>query len=162
MSDVRCPRCGGTNSANAAFCGACGMQLPAQQAAGPADNSAAPQQQQPAAYLPPNPNPYVPPAGVPPPPPGAFPPQFAGLKVMGDNTKWAFVLGIVSLFCCGPFTALPGLFLAKKDMDEIAAGRAPQMDESKAKAAFYLNIIALCLSIFGICLFGGLRGLRHF
>jgi hypothetical protein len=81
---------------------------------------------------------------------------------MGDNTKWAFVLGIVSLFCCGPFASLPGFFLAKKDMDEIAAGRAPQLDEGKAKGAYYLNIIALVLSIAGICLFWGVRGMRRF
>jgi hypothetical protein len=81
---------------------------------------------------------------------------------MGDYTKWALGLGIASLFCCGPFTALPGLFLAKKDMDEIATGRAPQMDDSKAKFAYYLNIIALCLSVFGICVYGGLHGCRRF
>jgi hypothetical protein len=51
--------------------------------------------------------------------------------------------------------------MAKKDMDEIAAGRAPQLDESMAKVAFYLNIIGLALFVVGICLYMGLAGLRH-
>ncbi len=85
-----------------------------------------------------------------------------GAKVAGDNTKWAVGLGIAALFCCGPFTAIPGIFLAKKDMDEIAAGRAPHLDEGWAKGAFYLNIITLVLSVLGFCLFWGMGGLHHF
>lgn len=82
---------------------------------------------------------------------------------MGTNTKWALGLGIVALFCCGPLTAIPGIFLAKKDMDDSAAGRAPYLDEGWAKATFYLNIVALGLFILGICLFWGRLGLiRHF
>jgi hypothetical protein len=82
--------------------------------------------------------------------------------VVGDSTKWAIGLGIVSFFCCGPFSAIPGIFLAKKDMDEIAGGRAPNRDEGWAKGAFYLNIVALVLSVLGICLFFGLTGMRRF
>jgi hypothetical protein len=80
---------------------------------------------------------------------------------MGDNTKWALGLGIASLFCCGPVTGVIGVFLAKKDMDEIAAGRAPQLDESMAKVAFYLNIIGLALFVVGLCLFWGVAGLHR-
>jgi hypothetical protein len=80
---------------------------------------------------------------------------------MGNNTKWALGLGVAALFCCGPFTGVVGTFMAKKDMDEIAAGRAPQLDESMAKVAFYLNIIGLALFVVGICLYMGLAGLRH-
>jgi hypothetical protein len=85
-----------------------------------------------------------------------------GPKVVGDNTKWAVGLGIGALFCCGPFTAVPGFFLAKKDMDEIAAGRAPHLDDGWAKGAYYLNIIALVLSVLGICVFWGVGGLHRF
>jgi hypothetical protein len=84
---------------------------------------------------------------------------------MGSNTKWALGLGIASLFCCGPVTGIIGVFLAKKDMDDFAAGRAPYLDESMAKVAFYLNIVALALFVIGICLYMGLMGmagLRHF
>src|SRR5208283_2997864 len=109
------------------------------------------------------PPPNVPPPGSYPPPPGAYPPGYPGAKVTGNNTKWALGLGIAALFCCGPFTAVPGIFLAKKDMDEFAAGRAPYLNDGLAKGAFYLNIIALGLSILGICLFWGRLGtLRHF
>ncbi len=104
-----------------------------------------------------------PPANVQPPPAtGYYPPPVPGLKVMGDNTKWALGLGIASLFCCGPITGVIGLFLAKKDMDEAASGRAPHLDESWAKGAFYLNIVGLILFVAGICLFWGRTGLRGF
>ena len=55
-----------------------------------------------------------------------------------------------------------GIFLAKKDMDEIAAGRAPQLDLGWAKAAFYLNIVALVLFVLGICMWWGIGGLHRF
>jgi hypothetical protein len=96
------------------------------------------------------------------PPPTYYPPPGAGPKIMGDNTKWALGLGIASLFCCGPITGIIGIILAKKDMDEIAAGRAPQLDEGWAKGSFYLNIVALVLFVFVICLFWGGAGLRRF
>jgi hypothetical protein len=57
---------------------------------------------------------------------------------------------------------VPGIFLAKKDMDEIASGRAPHLDESWAKNAFYLNIVAVVLSVLGMCLWWGMGGLRRF
>jgi hypothetical protein len=85
-----------------------------------------------------------------------------GAKVAGDNTKWAIGLGIAALFCCGPFTAVPGFFLAKKDMDAFASGQAPYLDVSLAKVAYYLNIIALVLFVFGICVFFGGGRFRHF
>jgi hypothetical protein len=81
--------------------------------------------------------------------------------VLGNNTKWALGLGIASVFCCGPVTGVIGIFLAKKDMDEIAAGRAPQLDESMAKVAFYLNIIASALAVVGLCLFWGMAAMRR-
>lgn len=121
--------------------------------------------QPPPSNAPPQPGPYPPlPPGAIPAPPGAYPPGvpvagYPGAKVAGNNTKWALGLGIAALFCCGPFTAIPGIFLAKKDMDEFAAGRAPQLNDGLAKAAFYLNIIALGLFVLGICLFWGRLGL---
>jgi len=183
MNDVRCPQCGGTCPPNSAFCGSCGAPLPAQQSDAPAESSSKLEVQPPAEFhaSPPDPNPpppnafpppppayaplpggYAPPPGGTPPPPGAFPPLVPGIKVVGDNTKWAIGLGIAGFLCCGPFSTVPGIFLAKKDMDEIAAGRAPNRDEGWAKGAFYLNIIALCLSVIGMCLFWGFAGMRHF
>ncbi|MGO8759381.1 MAG: hypothetical protein ACLQG3_14775 [Terracidiphilus sp.] len=47
-------------------------------------------------------------------------------------------------------------------MDEIAAGRAPQLNEGWAKGAFYLNIVALVIFVASLCLFWGRLGLHHF
>jgi hypothetical protein len=94
------------------------------------------------------------------PPPVPYPPQFPGIKVMGDNTKWALGLGIVAFCCCGPVTGIPGMIMAKKDMDAAASGQAPQLDASWAKNAYYLNIIALILFVIGVCLFWGRTGIR--
>jgi len=134
MNEISCPRCGGANPPNVPFCGNCGTPLSVQ-----------------------------PPAYVPPPPPaGYYPAPVPGPRVIGNNTKWALGLGLAALFCCGPFTGVVGLFLAKKDMDEIAAGRAPQLDDGWAKGAFYLNIVGLVLFVCGICLFWGRLGLGRF
>ncbi len=183
MSDVKCPHCGGINESNAAFCGTCGTPLAVQQPPAPA-NQPPPQTWQPPASnqpLPPGAIP-APPGAYPPsgayaaPPPGAipappgvyqqsqgvYPPMAPGVKVTGQNTKWALGLGIAALFCCGPFTAIPGIFFAKKDMDEIAAGRAPQLNEGSAKGAFYLNIIALILSVIGWLFVWSRNGLHGF
>ncbi|MGA2907981.1 MAG: zinc ribbon domain-containing protein [Terracidiphilus sp.] len=158
MSDVRCPHCGGTNDSNAAFCGTCGTPLATQQPQPPSP-PASNQPQTPGAYAPPPPGAIPAPPGVYPPPPGVYPPMGPGANVTGQNTKWAIGLGIAALFCCGPFTAIPGLFLAKKDMDDFASGRAPYLNESSAKLAFYLNVGALILSAIGILFFWG-RGFR--
>jgi len=88
-----------------------------------------------------------------------YPPGTPGAQVVGNNTKWAIGLGIASLFCCGPFAAVPGIFLAKKDMDDFATGRSPFLNDGLAKGAFYLNIVSLCLSILFICLFWGRLGM---
>ena len=163
MSEVKCPHCGGTNESSAAFCGTCGTPLAVQ----PSAASGAPQPpawnqpQPPGPYAPPPPGAIPVPPGVYPPPPGVYPPMGPGANVTGQNTKWAIGLGIAAVFCCGPFTAIPGLFLAKKDMDEFASGRAPYLNESSAKLAFYLNIAALVLSVIGILFFWG-RGFRGF
>jgi hypothetical protein len=147
MNEVRCPRCGGSNPPNAAFCSTCGAPLTIQQPTSV-----------PPPVPPPNPG-YSPP----PPNPGYYPSQQAPApKVMGDNTKWALGLGLAALFCCGPITGVVGLILAKKDMDEIAAGRAPQLDANWAKWAYYLNIVGLILFVAGLCLVWGVGGLRSF
>lgn len=160
MSDVKCPHCGGTNDSNAAFCGTCGTLLASQQPQPPLP-PASNQPQPPGAYVPPPPGAIPAQPGVYPPPPVVYPPMGPGANVTGQNTKWAIGLGIAALFCCGPFTAIPGLFLAKKDMDEFASGRAPYLNESSAKLAFYLNVAALVLSVIGILFFWG-RGFRGF
>jgi hypothetical protein len=103
-----------------------------------------------------------PPAGYPPPPPGVYPLPYPAVQIVGNNTKWAIGLGIAGLFCCGPFTAVPGIFLAKKDMDEFASGQAPHLNEGWAKGAFYLNIAAVAFFVLSLCAWWGLGGLRRF
>jgi hypothetical protein len=163
MSDIVCSRCGVTNEGDAAFCRACGTPF---KAAAPPPPAAAP----PGAYPPP-PSGYPPaPPGYPPPPQG-YPPAPPGYpppggypgypaKKTGDNTKWALGLGAAGLIFCGVFTAIPGAFLAKKDMDQIAAGRAPQLDENWAKNAYYFNIGVAILSLLLWFLFFGRGGFR--
>ena len=169
MNTVNCPKCGGVNTSDSAFCGTCGSPLSVQQPA------SAPPPPPPPTPVPPPPVVYSPPpAGYPPPPPAGYAPPPGGYvpppgypplgppKILGDKTKWALGLGIVALFCCGPFTSIPGLILAKQDMDAIASGQAPQLNDGWAKGAFYLNIGALVLSVVGMCLFWGMRGMHNF
>ena len=168
MSEIICPKCGATIPQESAFCGVCGAPLGAQQQAPPTAVTPPAGWQPPvASQPPPNAYPPQPPGAYTPPPPGAIPagpggyPVYPGAKVTGQNTKWALGLGIAALFCCGPFTAIPGFFMAKKDMDMIASGQAPHLNESSAKGAYYLNIIALILSVLGwlfVWSRGGLRG----
>lgn len=173
MTTVICPRCGAANEPPGAFCGVCGAPLNAQPPA--PDSGAQPPSWPPPANVPQPPGSYQappqgsfpapPPGSYPAPPPGVYPPGYVP-KILGNNTKWGLGLGIASFFCCGPFTAIPGIFLAKKDMDDCAAGRAPQLNEGWAKAAFYINIISLALFVLGICVYfgllGGMSGMRHF
>ena len=169
MNTVICPRCGATSPQDAAFCGVCGAPLSAQQAAsveaGPPPGAWQPPVAPPPPMdfqAPPGGFPPPPPGGYPPPPPGVYPPPFPAAQIVGDNTKWAIGLGIAGLFCCGPFTAIPGIFMAKKDMDESASGRAPQLNAGWAKGAFYLNIVAIALYVLILCAGWSLRGLRSF
>jgi hypothetical protein len=151
MTSVICPRCGVANEPPGAFCSACGAPMNGQ-----------PGGQPPAGWPPPAPVPPPPPAGYAPVPPAAgYPPGYVP-KILGNNTKWAIGLGIAAFFCCGPLTSIPGIFLAKKDMDEIAAGRAPQLNDGWARGAFYLNLVALVLAVVGFCVwFGLLRGVHR-
>jgi zinc ribbon protein len=170
MNSISCPHCGAVNPPTSAFCGSCGAPLAAQPPAQPPvpPQPEAPPPPPPASITPPGsyaPPPPPPPGGYqpPPPPPGAYPPPvYPGGKILGDKTKWALGLGAASIFCCGPITGIIGVLLAKQDMDDIASGRAPQMDAGWAKAAFYINLAALILSAFGLCVWFGLRGMRRF
>jgi hypothetical protein len=173
MNSISCPHCGAVNPPTSAFCGSCGAALaqppvPQEPVTPPPPQAYVPPPPPPGAYQappPPPPGAYQvppPPPGAFPPPPGAYPATYATGKILGDKTKWALGLGAASIFCCGPFTGVVGLILAKQDMDEIATGRAPHLDLGWAKAAFYINIAALILSVLGMCAFFGLHELRRF
>lgn len=63
----------------------------------------------------------------------------------------ALVLGLAGLFFCG-FTAIPGAILAWVEMQAVREGRAPQSNSGMAKIAFWINIVALVLTVFAVLL----------
>lgn len=65
----------------------------------------------------------------------------------------ALVLGIAGLFFCG-FTAIPGAIMAWMEMQAVREGRAPQSNGGMAKIAFWVNIVALVLTVFAMALMG--------
>jgi hypothetical protein len=130
MNPISCPRCGSVNPPNALFCNNCGGQLT--QPVAPA-------------------NPPIPPNYYPPPPP---PPLYPVTQPAKSNRGLiAMICAILGFVACGPFSSVPGIFLAKAEMDAIREGRAPQSGENLAKWAFYLSIAATALSVLGICFY---------
>lgn len=59
----------------------------------------------------------------------------------------SLILGILSVFCCGPFSGVPGAIVGKMEMDAIKQGRAPQSNMGMAKAGFWISIVGTALSI---------------
>jgi len=131
MNPICCPRCGSMNPPNALFCNSCGGQFA--QPVAPANPP-----------LPPN---YYPP---PPPPPPSYP---AAPPVKSNRALIAMICAVLGFVACGPISSVPGIFLAKAEMDAIREGRAPQSGENLAKWAFYLSIAATAISILGICFY---------
>jgi hypothetical protein len=146
-----CSKCGTANLAEAKFCGNCGSPMP--QPVNPT-----PVQPQPNAgpYVgQPTPGPYV---GQPAPGPYVAP---AGAAPSSNRAVISLILGIAGFLCCGPVTAVPGIFVAKAELDAIKSGRAPATQEGMAKVAFWLCIAAAILGTLGwilAILFGLLRG----
>jgi hypothetical protein len=65
----------------------------------------------------------------------------------------ALICAILGFIVCGPFSSVPGIILAKMEMDAIHQGRAPLSGENMAKWAFYLSIAATVFSLLGLCLY---------
>ena len=129
MNESRCPRCGGLNPGNAFFCSNCGMQF--------GMSAGAPNQQ-------------VPPTTVYYPPP---PPTYPLPPAKSNRAMIAMICAVLGFFPCGPFTSVPGIWLAKQEMDAIRDGRAPKSGETTAQWAFYLSIASTALSAFTICVY---------
>ena len=125
MAENRCPQCGATNASQAKFCGSCGAVIPAPSSSPPPP---------PANYIGPNPQPVPPPSA--------------------SNSKAviALVLGIASVFCCGPFTGIPAAIVGKMEMDAIKQGRSPQSNMGMAKAGFWIGIVGTGLFILSFVL----------
>jgi hypothetical protein len=122
------------NPPNALFCNSCGGQFAPPVAPPP--------------LVPPNqqttPNYY------PPPPPPSYP---IAQPAKSNRAMIAMVCAVLGFVACGPISAIPGIFLAKAEMDAIREGRAPQSGENLAKWAFYLSIAATAISILAFCVY---------
>jgi hypothetical protein len=130
MNGTFCPRCGSVNPPNAVFCSNCGSQFAAPVAP---------------------PNPQTTPNYYPPPPP---PPSYPiAPPAKSNRAVIAMVCAVLGFVACGPISSVPGIFLAKAEMDAIREGRAPRSGENLAKWAFYLSIAATAISILGICFY---------
>jgi len=75
----------------------------------------------------------------------------------------ALVLGVLGFIMCGPFTTVPGIFLAKADLDAMKRGQLPPTNLQLAQIAYWMNIAISVLWLLGICaffaFFGGLATL---
>ncbi|MEZ5398192.1 MAG: hypothetical protein R2729_00900 [Bryobacteraceae bacterium] len=76
-----------------------------------------------------------------------------------DKSVIALILGILSLVACGPFSAVPGMIIAKGEMNAIQQGRSPAHNMNKAKWGWYLSIAGLVISVLFTCLWMLLGGL---
>lgn len=151
---IFCAKCGDQNAAGAQFCKTCGSRL-----SEPANPEAI-------AGTPPTP------AAATPPPfgGGAIPPPVVGYgaptpplpppqqQAKSNRAIIALVLGILGIFCCGPISSIPGIIIAKMEMDAIGRGEASADNLGMAKAAFWVSIIATALSVLGICAYIALVG----
>jgi len=72
-------------------------------------------------------------------------------KAMGTRTQWARGVGIASGILiwfypiASPIVGAAAVFLVRLDLDDITAGRAPQLDASRTKRFFWLLLGALVL-----------------
>ena len=91
------------------------------------------------------------------------PPPVVSGPPKSNRAVIALVLGIVGLLCCGPLTAIPGIIVAKMEMDAIGRGEVAPDNLGLAKAAFWVGIVVSALYVLGACayvaLIGSLAGL---
>jgi len=149
---TQCSRCGAQNQSGA-FCAVCGAPL-----------AAAPQQPQPPQQWPPQQPPQQQYPGV-----GQQPPQQpyynadAAAAAQSSKAIIALVLGVLGFIMCGPFTTVPGIFLAKADLDAMKRGQLPPTNLQLAQIAYWMNIAISVLWLLAICaffaFFGGLATL---
>jgi hypothetical protein len=59
----------------------------------------------------------------------------------------ALVLVIVGFLCCGPFTAVPAIFVAKSEMDAIKIGQADPSNQTLAQVSFWCGIVLSALYV---------------
>ncbi len=72
------------------------------------------------------------------------------------------VLGILSLVCCGIFTAIPAWIMGNSDLQAMARGEMDPSGEGMTKAGKIMGIIGVaffCLWLVFVLFFGGLGAL---
>jgi hypothetical protein len=99
------------------------------------------------------------PAPPPPPDPWQSAPADGQPRVpVGSPTNqkatWALILGILSPFCCGIFTAIPALILGIIARKEIDASGGSQTGRGMAIAGIVLGIVGIIVSVAMIAFWG--------
>lgn len=90
-------------------------------------------------------------------PGGQFPggPQYP----KSNKAVVALVLVLVGFFCCGPFTSVPAIFVAKSELDAIKAGQADPSNTTLAQVGFWGGIALTALAIIGVLIYALVFGL---
>lgn len=52
----------------------------------------------------------------------------------------SMIISIVSFFTCGPFLSIPGMIMARMEMNAINEGKAPRAGETFAKIGFWVGL----------------------
>lgn len=91
----------------------------------------------------------------PPYPPGGWqPPPPVGRPTSGKAVT-ALVLGILGLIACGPFTAVPAIFLGRSAVREVDASQGRLDGRAMGTAGFVLGIVGTVLwVVVGIAVVG--------
>lgn len=72
-------------------------------------------------------------------------------KPTSTNGVLVLVLGVISWFACGIFTAVPGFLIARTDREMIKSGMmAP---DTALEVGYWLNVAILAFTVLGLGLF---------
>jgi hypothetical protein len=82
------------------------------------------------------------------PPPGYVPPAQPANQ---GKAVIALILAIVGFLACGPFTAVPAIFMAKSDLDAMKRGALPATNQTMAQVAFWMGIAVTVLWVLVFC-----------
>lgn len=72
-----------------------------------------------------------------------------------DNTKSiiSLVLGVLSLVCCGFFSGIPAIFVARSELKAVNEGRSHESNRTLSKIGLILGIIGTVLSLLGFLIY---------
>jgi hypothetical protein len=90
---------------------------------------------------------------------------WTGAKKYNNFGLYALGLGILAVLCCGPVSGIPGIFMAKMQIDAIKRGESPPEQSGMATVGLWAAIIGTvlgsCMILGGLLmmLMGGARGM---